>query len=57
MTRRTLLQALAAALAAAPLAGCGRRGNLVPPEDGIYPGHYPRTGYPQEKTKPQAEQE
>jgi predicted small lipoprotein YifL len=51
MNRRTLLKALVAALAAAPLAACGRRGSLVPPDGGTYPGHYPRTGYPNDKPK------
>ncbi len=51
MTRRTLLQALVAVLATAPLAACGRRGNLLPPDGGTYPGHYPKTGYPADKSK------
>lgn len=49
MTRRSLLVALATALIAAPLAACGRRGSLIPPEDATYPRRFPSIGYPSEK--------
>jgi hypothetical protein len=45
-----LVRALLAALAAAPVAACGRRGSLIPPEGGIYPAQYPRVGFPSKKS-------
>ncbi|OAN65505.1 hypothetical protein [Magnetospirillum moscoviense] len=49
MNRRTLLAALAGALACAPLAACGRRGSVIPPEGSTYPRHYPNVRFPSEK--------
>jgi hypothetical protein len=49
MNRRALLAALAAAVIAAPLAACGRRGALILPEDSTFPRHYPHVRFPAEK--------
>ncbi|CAA7618151.1 Secreted protein [Magnetospirillum sp. LM-5] len=52
MNRRALLAALAGALACAPLAACGRRGNVIPPEGSTYPRRYPNVRFPSE-SKPE----
>ncbi|MBF0326619.1 MAG: hypothetical protein HQL42_16315 [Alphaproteobacteria bacterium] len=49
MNRRALLAALAAALIAAPLTACGRRGSLIPPEGSTYPRRFPNIRFPNEK--------
>lgn len=37
------------ALVAASLAGCGRKGNLVAPENSTYPRTYPEITFPDDK--------
>ncbi len=54
MNRRAVILA---ALAVLPLAACGRRGKPVPPEGSVYPRHYPKIEFPDEKRAPAPEPE
>lgn len=36
------------ALAAAPLAACGRKGRPIPPEGATYPRQYPNVTFPED---------
>lgn len=55
MTRKLVLVLVLAAMATS-LSACGRKGRPVPPEDTVYPRHYPKIDFPGQKapeTEPQ----
>lgn len=51
MARKLLMLVLVVAMAA-PLAACGRKGKLIPPEGSTYPRTYPEITFPEDNKVP-----